>query len=185
MKANVGKRVTARVIATLCLAVAMALIPPMIYHNPLYAAFYLDDAAKEIGSQFSDNTRWIHLGGIVVIWFMNLLFFITNEKKGDYGRELERRTRLQGLLNFLLLVVSVAAMIGYRFMVNGEVWIGTYLPNAQMSILTLYAPYYTMALSAAILWAFCMRAAPATNCAVRCYLPRKIDERMKRAERTR
>ena len=35
MKANVGKRVTARVIATLCLAVALALIPPMIYHNPL------------------------------------------------------------------------------------------------------------------------------------------------------
>ena len=81
-------------------------------------------------------------------------------------------------------VVDFAGVRG-AFMVNGEVWIGTYLPNAQMSILTLYAPYYTMALSAAILWAFCMRAAPATNCAVRCYLPKKIDERMKRAERTR
>ena len=185
MNANVGKRITARVIATLCLAAALALIPPMIYHNPLYATFYLDDAAKEIGSQFSDNTRGIHLGAIVAVWLLNLLFFITNENKGDSGKTLERRTRLQGTLNFLLLLVCVAAMIGYRFMVNTEVWIGTYLPNAQMSILTLYAPYYTMALSAAILWAFCMRAAPATNCAVRCYLPRKIDERMKRAERTR
>jgi len=185
MNANVGKRVAARVIATLCLAAALALIPPMIYHNPLYAAFYLDDAAKEIGSQFSDNTRWIHLGGIVAVWLLNLLFFITNQRKGDSGNELARRTSLQGTLNFLLLVVCVGAMIGYRFALNGEAWIGTYVPNAQVSILTLFAPYYTVALSAAILWAFCMRAAPATNCAVRCFLPKKIDDRMKLAARTR
>jgi hypothetical protein len=30
-----------------------------------------------------------------------------------------------------------------------------------------------------------MRAAPATNCAVRGFLPKKIDDRMKLAERTR
>ena len=185
MNANVGKRVTARVIATLCLAAALALIPPMIYHNPLYAAFYLDDAAKEIGSQFSDNTRWIHLGAIVAVWLLNLLFFITNENKGDSGKTLERRTRLQGTLNFLLLLVCVAAMIGYRFMVNAEVWIGTYLPNAQTSIFTFYAPFYTVAICDVILWAFCMRAAPATNCAVRCGLAKWFDDKMKLAPRSR
>lgn len=185
MNANVGKRITARVIATLCLAAALALIPPMIYHNPLYATFYLDDAAKEIGGLFSDTTRWIHAGCIFAVWLMNVLFFITNEQKNDSGRELERRTRLQGTLNFLLLCVCVAAMIGYRFMINSEVWIGTYLPNAQASILTLFAPYYTVALCAAILWSFCMRAAPATNCAVRWRVAKWFDDKMKRAPRSR
>jgi hypothetical protein len=185
MNTNVSKRITARVIATLCLAAVLALIPPMIYHNPLYSVFYLDDAAKEIGSQFSDNTRWIHLGAIIAVWLLNLLFFITNEKKGDSGRTLERRTSLQGTLNFLLLVVCVAAMIGYRFMISGDAWIGTYLPNAQTSILTLFSPYYTVAICVVILWAFCMRAAPATNCAVRCAIPRWFDDKMKRAPRSR
>lgn len=185
MNANVNKRITARVIATLCLVAVLALIPPVIYHNPLYAVFYLDDAAKEIGSQFADTTRWIHAGCIIAIWLLNLLFFITNEKKGDSGKELARRTRLQGFLNFLAMLLSVAAMLGYRVALSADVWIGTLLPNARNSILTLFAPYYTVAICAAILWAFCMRAAPATNCAVRWGLARWFDNKMKRAVRTR
>ena len=185
MNANANRRITARVIATLCLAVALALIPPMVYHNPLYAVFYLDDAAKEIGSRFSDTTRWIHTGGIAAVWLLNLVYFIVNEKKGDSGKELARRTRRQGVFNCLLLVLCVAAMIGYRVALSAEVWIGTLLPNTQNSILTLFSPYYTVAICALILWAFCMRAAPATNCAVRSGIAKWFDDRMKLAARSR
>lgn len=185
MNANVRKRVSARFVATLFLAVALALIPPVLYHNPLYNVFFLDDVAKDFAGRFSDATRWIHAGSIMAIWLLNLAFFFTNEKKGDCGLTLKARTRAQGTLNFLLIALSVAAMIGYRFGLSAEAWIGVLLPSATRSIATLWMPYYIVAVCGLYLWGFCMNAAPATNCAVRWPIARWFDEKMKRAERAR
>ncbi len=185
MKANNRKRVAARVIVTLCLAAALALIPPVAYHNPLYGVFYLEDAAKDIANKFSDATRWIHMGGIAAVWLLNLAFFIINEARADSGRKLSRRTSLQNVLNFLLVVLCVAAMIGYRYNLSAEAWIGILLPTATQSVATLWMPYYIVAICALILWNFCMNAAPATNVIVRNPIARWLDEPMKRAERNR
>ena len=114
MNANVRKRVSARFFTTLLLAAALALIPPVLYHNPLYSVFFLDDTAKDFASRFSDATRWIHAGSIMAVWLLNVAFFFTNEKRADSGASLAARIRTQGVLNFLLIVLSVAAMIGYR-----------------------------------------------------------------------
>ena len=185
MNANVRKRVAARVIATFLLAAALALIPPVAYHNPLYNVFFLDDAAKDFARQFSDATRWIHAGGILAVWLLNMMFFFVNENKGDFGDKLRARTSLQNVLNFLLVVLCVAAMIGYRFTLSVEAWIGVMLPSATRSVATLWMPYYVVAICALWLWGFCMNAAPATNCAVRDPIARWFDKRMKRAPRTR
>ena len=185
MNANVRKRVSARFFATLLLAAALALIPPVLYHNPLYKVFFLDAAAKDFASRFSDATRWIHAGSIMAVWLLNLVFFFTNEKKGDYGPTLAARTRAQGVLNFLLIALSVAAMIGYRYGLSGEAWIGILLPSATRSVATLWTPYVVVAICGLYLWGFCMNAAPATNCIVRWPIARWFDEKMKRAERAR
>ena len=185
MNTNVRKRVAARFFATLFLAVALALIPPVLYHNPLYSVFFLDDVAKSLGSRFSDATRWIHAGSMMAIWLLNLVFFFTNEKKGDFGPTLAARTRGQGALNFLLVVLSVAAMIGYRSGLSAETWIGILLPSATRSVATLWMPYYIVAICGLYLWGFCMNAAPATNCIGRGPLARWFAEKMKRAARAR
>ena len=185
MNANVRKRVRARVVTTFLLAAALALIPPILYHNPLYAVFYLDDNAKDIASRFADATRWIHAGGIMAVWLLNLLFFISNERKGDYGAKLAARTGVQNVLNFLLVLLSVAAMIGYRYGISTVAWIGNLLPSSTNSVLRLWLPYIVVALCGIYLWGFSMNAAPATNCAVRWPIAKRCDDAMKRAERTR
>lgn len=185
MKANVRKRVRARIVATFLLAAALALIPPILYHNPLYNVFYLDDTAKDIASRFVDATRWIHAGGIMAVWLLNLSFFLTNEKKGDFGATLATRTGVQNVLNFLLVVLCVAAMIGYRYGLSAEAWIGNLLPSSTNSVLRLWLPYIVVALCAIYLWGFSMNAAPATNCEVRWPIAKRIDKAMTRAERPR
>lgn len=185
MKENNRKRVAARVMVTACLAAALALIPPVAYHNPLYGVFFLEDAAKDIARRFSDATRWIHMGGIVAVWLLNLVFFVINEARADSGRTLARRISLQNVLNFLFLVLCVAAMIGYRYSLSSLVWIGILLPTATQSVATLWMPYYIVAICALILWKFCMNAAPATNVIVRNPIARWIDVPAKRADRNR
>lgn len=185
MKANKRRRVAARVIATLCFAAALAVIPPVAYHNPLYSVFFLEDAAKDIARQFSDSTRWIHMGGIFAIWLLNLVFFIVNEARADSGSKLARRTTLQNVLNFFLVLLCVLAMIGYRFRLSAEAWIGILLPTATKSVVTLWMPYYILAICALILWSFCVNAAPATNCRVRDPIARFFDNLMKRTDQQR
>lgn len=180
-----NKRRAGRVIWTFLLAAALALIPPVLYQAPLYNVFFLEDAAKEIASQFSDATRWIHAGAIAALWLLNLIFFIVNESKGDSGSKLSARTGLQRTLNILFVILGVAAIIGYRYSLSSEVWIGVYLPSSTNSKLTLWMPYFAVAFSAIVLAFFCMCSAPATNCAVRCPIAKWFDNRIKRAERTR
>ena len=181
MEAIVRKLVAARLLVTLCFAAALALIPPMLYHDPLYNVFFLDDAAKEIGSRFSDATRWIHAGGIFAVWLLNMIFFAINRRKNDFADRLIARTALQNVLNFLLVVLCVAAMIGYRYGLSAETWIGMILPSATRSVATLWMPYYIVALCALFLWGFCMNAAPAPNCSVRWPIAKGINKSMKSA----
>lgn len=185
MDANVRKLVMVRVLITLCVAAALALIPPVLYHNPLYNVFFLDDTAKEMASRFADATRWIHAGGIFAVWLLNLIFFIVNTNKGDFANRLRRRTALQNVLNFLLILLCVAAMIGYRFGLSLEAWIGILLPSATRSVATLWTPYFVLGICALFLWGFCMHAAPAPNCEVSWPIAKSLDKSMKSAERTR
>lgn len=185
MEANVKKLVALRVILTICLTAALALIPPVLYHNPLYNVFFLDDAAKEIASRFSDATRWIHAGGIIAVWLLNLVFFSINRKKNDSGAKLMARTGLQNVLNFLLVVLCVFAMIGYRYGISTDTWIGAILPSATRSVAILWLPYAVVAVCALVLWGFCMHAAPAPNCEVSWPIAKSIDKSMKRADPTR
>jgi hypothetical protein len=143
MDANVRKRASARVIVTLILAAALALIPPVLYHDLVYGEFFLEDAAKDIANQFLDATRWIHAGGIIAVWLLNLIFFSINQRKGDCGRKLMGRNTLQNVLNILLILLSVAAMIGYRYALSADVWIGLLFPTADISRIIVWMPYYS------------------------------------------
>lgn len=185
MNSNVSKRRTARFLWTVLFAVALALIPPVLYQSSLYGVFFPEDAAKEIATQFTDATRWIHAGAVAMVWLLNLIFFLVNEKKGDFGDKLAARTGLQNFLNILLILLSVAAVIGYRFAIDPTVWIGVYLPSSTTSKLRFWTPYIVVGASTFLLWLFCTRAAPATNCAVRAPIARWFDNRMKHAERSR
>jgi hypothetical protein len=185
MNGNVRRRVSARVIWTFILAAALAVIPPALYHDLIYARFFLEDTAKEIANLYLSGAQWIHLGAIAAIWLLNLVFFIINQKKGDCGRILYGRTTLQNILNVLLIFLSVAAMIGYRYMISAEAWIGVLFGTANSIKAIVWMPYYIFLASGFFLWCFCRRAAPATNCPVTCKLAKWFDDKMKRAERTR
>ena len=125
------------------------------------------------------------MGGIFAIWLLNLVFFIVNEARADSGSKLARRTTLQNVLNFFLVLLCVLAMIGYRFRLSAEAWIGILLPTATKSVATLWMPYYILAICALILWSFCVNAAPATNCRVRDPIARFFDNLMKRTDQQR
>ena len=185
MDANVRKRASARVIVTLILAAALALIPPVLYHDLVYGEFFLEDAAKDIANQFLDATRWIHAGGIIAVWLLNLILFSINQRKGDCGRKLMGRNTLQNVLNILLILLSVAAMIGYRYALSADVWIGLLFPTADISRIIVWMPYYLVAFFGLFLWRFCRKAAPATNCPVTWPIAKWFDARMTLAERTR
>jgi len=185
MNSNVSRRRTARFLWTFLFAVALALIPPVLYQSSLYGVFFPEDAAKEIASKFTDATRWIHAGAVAAVWLLNLIFFRVNEKKSDSGDMLAARTRWQNFLNFLLVILSVAAVIGYRFTIDPTNWLGVYLPTSTVSKLRFWTPYLAVGASTFLLWLFCTRAAPATNCAVKDPIARWFDNRMKLAERSR
>lgn len=185
MDANVRRRVSARVIATMILAAALALIPPILYYDMIYAEFFLEDAAKSVANQFLGAMRWIHAGGILAVWLLNLIFFTVNQRKGDSGSKLKSRTLLQNVLNILFIILCVASMIGFRFVLSAETWIGTMIPRADTSRAIVWAPYYIAALCGWFLWRFCRKAAPATNSPVTWPIARWIDKNMTRAERKR
>ena len=185
MNSNVSRRRTARIIWTFLFAVALALIPPVLYQNSLYGVFFPEDSAKEIATLFTDATRWIHAGAVAAVWLLNLIFFQINEKKSDSGDKLAARTRWQNFLNFLFVILSVAAVIGYRFVIDPTNWIGVYLPTSTVSKLRFWTPYIAVGLSTLLLALFCTRAAPATNCAVKSPIARWFDNRMKLAARSR
>jgi hypothetical protein len=185
MEANVNRRVSARVIVTIILAVALALIPPVLYRDLVYGEFFFEDAAKDIANQFLGATRWIHTGGIIAIWLLNLVFFIINQRKGDCGRKLKGRNTLQNALNILIIVLSVAATIGYRYAVSADVWRGVLFGTAVSTRAIVWMPYYIVALCGWFLWRFCRKAAPATNCPVTWPIAKWFDARMTRAQRTR
>ncbi len=185
MDATFRKRVALRAITAFLAAAVLALFPPVWYRTALTGVFYLDDAAQRIGQQFSDATRWIHAGGIAAVWLLNLVFFIVNEKKGDFGPRLSARTRMQNIINAFLIVVCAAAMSGYRYALSSGNWIGILLPNANDSVLKLWLPYYVFVVCGVLLWRICMDAVPATNCVVRWPLSRWIDHKIKRVYPTR
>ncbi len=185
MNSNLSKRRTARFLWTFLFAVALALIPPVLYQSSLYGVFFPEDAAKEIATLFTDATRWIHIGAVAAVWLLNLIFFQVNESRGDFGEKLAARTRRQNFLNCLFVILSVAAVIGYRFAIDPTTWIGVYLPTSTMSKFRFWTPYIAVGVSTFLLWLFCTRAAPATNCAVRAPIARWFDNRMKLAERSR
>lgn len=95
------------------------------------------------------------------------------------------RTRSQLWLNILLVLLSVGSMIGYRFSVSPAAWIGVIVLSSREAILTFWTPYIAVGVFTAWLACFCMRAAPATNCAVRDPIARWFDDKIKRAARTR
>lgn len=185
MNGNVTKRVTARIIATLLLTAVLALLPPILYHKLIYTEFYMDDAAKEIATQFLGATRWIHAGGIIAIWLLNLVFFSINQGKNDCGRQLYGRTTLQNVLNVLLIILGVAAMFGYRLALSAETWSGVYFSLASSSKAIVWMPYYLFGICGLFLWRFCRKAAPATNCPVTWPIAKGIDRSMTLAERKR
>ena len=85
----------------------------------------------------------------------------------------------------MLIIAGLAAMLGLRMSINSDNWIELYLSIATLDIAVMLAPYYVFVICAFILWYFYMNAAPATNCALRDPLARKIDNGIKRAVRTR
>lgn len=178
-------RITLRIMAMVLLTIVLAVIPPMLIKNPIMNTFFYQDTAQGYAEQYTEALRWCHLGVIVALFALNLTFFITNEKKGDSGFFLRRRNRLQGWLNFLLILAGLAAMIGLRFSIDSSNWILQYLSIATLDIAVMLAPYYVFVICAVILWYFYVNAAPATNCALRDPLARKIDNGIKRAVRTR
>ena len=178
-------RITLRIMAMVLLTIVLAIIPPLLIKNPIMNTFFYMDEAQDFAQLYTEALRWCHLGAIVALFALNLTFFIVNEKKGDSGLYLRRRNRLQGWLNFLLILAGLAAMIGLRFSIDSANWISVYLSIATLDIAVMLAPYYVFVVCAFILWYFCMNAAPATNCALRDPLARKIDNGIKRAVRTR
>lgn len=185
MDKNVKRQVRRRLVITLLLMAALALIPPLVYKNPLYNVFYLDDAAKEIGSRFTDSMQWIHRGGIFAIWVLNMIFFSINRKHNDSGDRLQARTLLQNVLNILMVILFVGVMISYRYALSAEAWIGVILPTSTPSVAKLLMPYYIFAICGLFLWGFCMNAAPAPNCAVRWPIAKAIDKKNKQSGRSR
>jgi len=185
MNGNVRRRVSARMFWTFILAAALAVLPPALYHDLIYGKFFLEDTAKEMANLYLSGARWIHLGAIAAIWLLNLVFFIINQNKGDCGRILYGRTTLQNLLNVLLILLGVAALIGYRYMISAETWIGIMFGTANSIKAIVWMPYYVLLICGLLLWRFCRKAAPATNCPVTWPIAKGIDERMKRAERAR
>lgn len=185
MYSNVSRRRTARFLWTFLFAVALALIPPVLYQSSLYGVFFPEDTAKEIASKFTDATRWIHAGAVAAVWLLNLIFFQINERKSDSGDKLAARTRWQYFLNVLFVILSVAAVIGYRFAIDPTTWIGVYLPTSTQSKFRFWTPYIVIGLSTFLLAIFCTRFAPATNCAVKSPIARWFDNRMKLAAHSR
>ena len=139
----------------------------------------------QYASVFSLASRWIHAGAITAVWLLNMIFFFVNEKKGDFGDKLTARTRLQRWLNILLVILSVGSMIGYRFSLSADAWIGVIVLSSTIGKFTFWTPYIAVGLFTAWLACFCMCAAPATNCAVRDPIARWFDNKITRAERTR
>ena len=178
-------RITLRIMAMVLLTILLAVVPPLLIKNPVMNTFYYEDTAQSYAQQYTEALRWCHLGAIAALFALNLIFFIVNEKKGDSGLFLRRRNRLQGWLNLLLILAGLAAMLGLRMSINSDNWIELYLSIATLDIAVMLAPYYVFVICAFILWYFYMNAAPATNCALRDPLARKIDNGIKRAVRTR
>ena len=83
------------------------------------------------------------------------------------------------------MVLRVAAMIGYRFSVSADAWIGVFVLSSTEAIFTFWTPYIAVVVFTAWLASFCMCAAPATNCAVRDPIARWFDDKIKRAARNR
>ena len=185
MDKTLKKRRTNRLIWTFFIALAFAVIPPMVYLAPLQNVFMRSEDAIRYGALFSGMVRWIHAGAIAAVWVLNMIFFYRNEKRGDFGDQLTARTRLQRWLNILLVLLSVGVMIGYRFSLSAEEWIGVIVLSSTENILTFWTPYIAVGVFTAWLAGFCMRSAPATNCAVRDPIARWFDNKIKRAERTR
>ncbi len=185
MDKTMKKRRNNRLLWTFFIALAFAVIPPMAYLTPLQNVFMRSEEAIRYGALFSGTVRWIHAGAIAAVWLLNMLFFYQNEKYGDSGDKLTARTRLQSWLNILLILLSVAAMIGYRFSVSADAWIGVFVLSSTEAIFTFWLPYIAVGLLTAWLACFCMCAAPATNCAVRDPIARWFDDKIKRAARNR
>jgi len=185
MNGNVRRRVSARVLWTLILAAALALIPPVLYHDAVYGKFFLEDTAKDMANQFLSGMQWIHLGAIVLIWLVNQVFFSINQSKNDSGSVLRARVTLQGFFNFILILLSVGAMIGYRYAISSDMWVGELFGTAARIKAVVWMPYYVVAICGWVLWQFCMKAAPATSIPVTMPIAKWFDKKMLLAERTR
>lgn len=185
MNAIRRKRIRGRIIAMVLLTLILAFLLPLVLEKPVQNVFYLDDDSQETALRFTDMTKWSHVGGIVAVFILNLVFFIKNEKTGDSGDSLRRRNSLQRILNLLVVLLGLAVMIGLRFSLISGQMIYEFLSDDFFSMVYMLSPYYVFVIAAWILGSFCMRAVPATNCAVRNSLARKIDDDIKRAARTR
>lgn len=185
MNKTIGKRRRRRIIWTFFIALAFAVIPPMLYVTPVQNVFTRTEDAMRYGALFTSASRWIHAGAITAVWLLNMVFFFVNEKKGDFGDKLTARTRLQRSLNILLILLSVAAIIGYRYSLSAAEWIGVIVLSSTAGKFTFWMPYIAVGVCTALLVYFCMCAAPATNCAVRDPIARWFDREITRAERTR
>ncbi len=184
MDATKRTRVALRIISLLLLALLLAAAPVLI-KTTVQNVFYLDDDSQETAIIYISILRWCHVAGIAALLALNLSFFAINEKKNDSGRCLRRRNALQGWLNFILVVIVVAAMILLRFQIYPYTMIDLFLSNAFYNVAVMLAPYYVFVICGVWLWSFAMRSVPATNCEVRGAIARKIDESIKRADKTR
>ncbi|MEA4869216.1 hypothetical protein SDC9_154659 [bioreactor metagenome] len=178
-------RITLRIVSMVLLTILLAVVPPFLTKAPIMNTFYYEDEAQGYAEQYTETLRWSHTGGIAAVFALNLVFFFLNEKKGDSGQVLRRRNRLQWWLNLLVILLALGAMIGLRIGIDPESWIELYLSIAALDVAIMLLPYYLFVLLAFYFWYFCMNAAPATNCALRDPLARKIDNGIKRAAQTR
>ncbi len=177
-------RMTRRIVAMLIAAFLLAILPLAII-GIVRQAFQLLDQTISAGERYQQTLQWCHIAGIAAMFFLNLGFFIENEKRGDSGRSLQRRNTRQAWLNALLIVLVFLIMVGFQYAIAAGRLIEDYLTGAPRHTLYAFSPYGLFLIAGIVYWRFCMRAVPATNNAVRNRLWRKSDDKTKRAKKTR
>jgi hypothetical protein len=164
-------------------AVLLAILPPMIINAPLGGLFYPDEDAVDFMRTYITQMKFCHMGGICALFLVNIGFFITNEKKGDAGITLKARIAGQNWSNFFTILLGTGVMLALGYDIIPNAMNGVNLPGS--ALFAALMPYYVFILSGVLFWILCMRTVPATNCALKSWISRKIDSSLTKAKSAR
>lgn len=182
------KRIILRISVMVVVAALLAVLPPILIRQALWGAFQFNDDMQLATNEYITQLKWCHMAGIFVLFLVNLGYFILNEKRGDSGIILKNRVAGQNWCNFFAILLIVGIMAGLNYVVYMSEGIGfleSLVDNTLITKITALMPYYVFIISGIILWLTCVRAVPATNCYLRCWLSRKIDSSLIKAKPAR